>query len=194
MNEKILNDIKENKENDIQNEMVTNLIKENPSILKDYPILEIEYNIDGTKKSLYSLASEKDIKETQIKSDENELDFKFNQNKITEEEYKKEKKLLEIKLENQNLVYDDLIFDIINNEDLEVIKEEIKSSNLNSIDLKRLAASLTSIAENKISAFQKNNKEFSEENISYWNYKYDIIAKGYSKARELESFILNLIN
>ena len=194
MNEKILNDIKENKENDIQNEMVTNLIKENPSILKDYPILEIEYNIDGTKKSLYSLASEKDIKETQIKSDENELDFKFNQNKITEEEYKKEKKILEIKLENQNLVYDDLIFDIINNEDLEVIKEEIKSSNLNSIDLKRLAASLTSIAENKISAFQKNNKEFSEENISYWNYKYDIIAKGYSKARELESFILNLIN
>lgn len=194
MNEKILNDIKENKENDIQNEMVTNLIKENPSILKDYPILEIEYNIDGTKKSLYSLASEKDIKETQIKSDENELDFKFNQNKITEEEYKKEKKLLEIKLENQNLVYDDLIFDIINNEDLEVVKEEIKSSNLNSIDLKRLAASLTSIAENKISAFQKNNKEFSEENISYWNYKYDIIAKGYSKARELESFILNLIN
>ena len=194
MNEKILNDIKENKENDIQNEMVTNLIKENPSILKDYPILEIEYNIDGTKKSLYSLASEKDIKETQIKSDENELDFKFNQNKITEEEYKKEKKLLEIKLENQNLVYDDLIFDIINNEDLEVIKEEIKSSNINSIDLKRLAASLTSIAENKISAFQKNNKEFSEENISYWNYKYDIIAKGYSKARELESFILNLIN
>ena len=194
MNEKILNDIKENKENDIQNEMVTNLIKENPSILKDYPILEIEYNIDGTKKSLYSLASEKDIKETQIKSDENELDFKFNQNKITEEEYKKEKKILAIKLENQNLVYDDLIFDIINNEDLEVIKEEIKSSNLNSIDLKRLAASLTSIAENKISAFQKNNKEFSEENISYWNYKYDIIAKGYSKARELESFILNLIN
>lgn len=194
MNEKILNDIKENKENDIQNEMVTNLIKENPSILKDYPILEIEYNIDGTKKSLYSLASEKDIKETQIKSDENELDFKYSQNKITREEYEKEKKLLEIKLENQNLVYDDLIFDIINNEDLEVIKEEIKSSNLNSIDLKRLAASLTSIAENKISAFQKNNKEFSEENISYWNYKYDIIAKGYSKARELESFILNLIN
>lgn len=194
MNDKILEDIKLNKEIELQNEMITKLIKENPNILKEYPILEIEYNVDGTKKSLYSLASEKDIKETQIKSDENELDFKFNQNKISEEEYKKEKKLLEIKLENQNLVYDDLIFDIINTEDIENIKEEIKNSNLNSIDLKRLASSLTSIAENKISAFQKNNKDFNKENISYWNYKYDIIAKGYSKARELESFILNLIN
>lgn len=194
MNDKILNDIKNKEEIEYQNKMITKLIKEDPSILKEYPILEIEYNVDGTKKSLYSLASEKDIKSTQIKSDENELDFKYSQNKITKEEYDKENKLLEIKLENQNLVYDDLIFDIINNEDIEVIKEEIKNSNLNSIDLKRLASSLTSIAENKISDFQKNNKDFNEENISYWNYKYDIIAKGYSKARELESYILSLIN
>jgi len=32
------------------------------------------------------------------------------------------------------------------------------------------------------------------DKISYWNYKYDKISKGISKAREIESFILNLIS
>ena len=169
------------------------VIRNNPDFFDEYPIFEIEYNRDGTKKSFYTLASERDIKETQIKSDENELDFRFNQNLITKEEYKKQKSELEDKLINQNLVYDDLIFDIISNEELDVIKEEIKNSNLNDIDLKRLASSLSSIAETKIDDFQKNNKEFRNDKISYWNYKYDKIAKGYARTRELEGFILDLI-
>ena len=193
MDKDILQDIENNLVEEFENSKVSELIKENPDILKDYPVLEVEYNSDGTKKSLYSLASEKDIKETQIKSDENELDFKYSQNTLSEEEYKKQKKELEDKLNEQNRVYVDIIFDIINNEDLNVIKEEIKSSNLNEIDLKRLASSLSSIAESKIDDFQKNNKEFRIDRVSYWNYKYDKIAKGYEKARELESFILNLI-
>ena len=193
MDKDILQDIENNLVEEFENSKVSELIKENPDILKDYPVLEVEYNSDGTKKSLYSLASEKDIKETQIKSDENELDFKYSQNTLSEEEYKKQKKELEDKLNEQNRVYVDIIFDIINNEDLNVIKEEIKSSNLNEIDLKRLASSLSSIAESKIDDFQKNNKEFRIDRVWYWNYKYDKIAKGYEKARELESFILNLI-
>ncbi|MBQ9012784.1 MAG: hypothetical protein IJ094_04360, partial [Bacilli bacterium] len=60
-------------------------------------------------------------------------------------------------------------------------------------ELKRLASSLSSIAENKINDFIKNNKEFKQENISLWNVKYDLIAKNYAKTRELESFILGLI-
>ena len=56
-------------------------------LMDDYPIIEIEYNPDGSKKSFYSLASEKDIKETQIKSDENELEFNYSQKKISKEEY-----------------------------------------------------------------------------------------------------------
>ena len=32
-----------------------------------------------------------------------------------------------------------------------------------------------------------------KDKVSYWNYKYNKISKGISKARELESFILNLI-
>ena len=169
------------------------LIKENPKLLEEYPILDIEYNKDGTKKEFYYLASEKDIKETQIKSDENELEFKYNQNEITKEEKKKEKKSLENKLLNQNLVYDNLIFDLIKNEDLEVLKSQIKNASLDDIELKRLAMSLSSIAQNKINDFQENNKEFRNTNFSYWNHKYDIIAKNYAKTRELEGFILSLI-
>ena len=46
----------------------------------------------------------------------------------------------------------------------------------------------------KIEEFRKNNKNFMIDKISYWNYKYDKISKGISKAREIESFILNLIS
>lgn len=193
MNNDILKDIEENLQTEFENKKVAEIIKDNPDILKEYPELEIEFNTDGTKKSLYSLASERDIKETQIMSDENELDFRYNQKLISKEEYDKEKKSLEEKLKNQNLVYDDLIFDLISEGELSDIKDEIKSFNLNDIDLKRLAASLSSIAENKIDDFQKNNKEFREDKISYWNYKYDKIAKGYARTREIESFILGLI-
>lgn len=165
----------------------------NEELYNEYPIYQIKYNSDGTKKKFYDLASEKDIKETQLRSDENELDFKFNQNKITKEEYDKEKDLLENKLINQNLVYDNLIFEIINDEDIEELKEEVKKASLDNIKLKRLAMSLSSIAENKINDFQENNKEFKNSDLSYWNYKYDIIAKSYAKVREVENFILSLI-
>ncbi len=168
-------------------------IRENPSIIDEYPIFEIEYNKDGTKKEFYILASEKNIKEIQIRSDENELDFKYNQGNISKEEYEKEKGILENKLNDQNLIYDNLIFKLIKNEDLDSLKNKIKNANLNEIDLERLAKSLESIAENKINDFQKNNQEFKKEDIASWNFKYSIIANNYAKTRELESFILNLI-
>ena len=169
------------------------VIKNNLSLIEEYPIFEIEYNRDGTKKEFFEVASEKDIKETQIKSDENELDFKYSQNVISKEEYEKSKKMMEIKLRNQNMVYDSLIFDMIKNEKMDVLKEKIKNAHLNDIDLKRLATSLSSIAEGKIDDFQKNNKDFKENDVSLWNYKYDVIARNYAKTRELESFILSLI-
>lgn len=172
---------------------ISEVLKNNPSLFKEYPIFEIEYNKDGTKKAFYDLASEKNIKETQIKSDENELDYKFSQNNITKDEYEKEKARLKIKLENQNEIYDNLIFELIKNEDMSSLKNEINEVKLDNIELKRLASSLSSIAENKINEFQENNKEFKTSNLSYWNYKYDIIAKNYAKTRELESYILNLI-
>lgn len=165
----------------------------NEELYNEYPIFQIEYNSDGTKKKFYDLSSEKNIKETQIKSDENELDFKYSQNKITKEEYEEKKEELENKLSNQNYVYDSLIFDLIKNKELEDLKEEVRSASLNNIELKRLAMSLSSIAENKINEFHENNKEFKNNDISYWNYKYDIIAKNYAKTREVESFILSLI-
>ena len=193
MSNDIYNDILSIYEEKFKNTKVAELIKEDPSILKKYPLLEIEFNIDGSKKSLSSLASEKDIKETQIKSDENELDYKYSQNLINKDEYEKLKKENEEKLLKQNLVYDDLIFDIINNSDMDELKEEIKSSNLNSIALNRLASSLSSVAENKINEFQENNKNFRVDKVAYWNYKYNLIAKGYEKIRELESFILSLV-
>ena len=40
------------------------VIKNNPNFFDDYPIFEIEYNRDGTRKNFYTLASERDIKET----------------------------------------------------------------------------------------------------------------------------------
>ena len=174
-------------------EKIDNIIKENPSLLDEYPILEIEYNRDGSKKNIYTLASEKDIRETQLKSDENELDFNYSQNKISKEEYENQKLKLKTKLEDQRMVYDNLIFDLIKNEDMEELKKEIKEAKLNDVELKRLAISLSSVAEKKINDFQENNKEFKITNITEWNHKYDVIAKNYSKTRELESFILSFI-
>ena len=169
------------------------VIKNNPEFFDEYPIFELEYNRDGSKKNFYTLASERDIKETQIKSDENELDFLYSQNKISKEEYELKKKELEERLENQNYVYNDIIFELISNQELIDLQKEIREANLNDIDLKRLASSLASIAEEKINDFQKNNKEFKEQNLSEWNKKYSIIANSYAKTRELESFILSLI-
>ncbi|MBO6195430.1 MAG: hypothetical protein J6O56_03685 [Bacilli bacterium] len=173
--------------------MVNEVIKNNPRLLDKYPILEMEFNKDGTKKKFYSLASEKDIKETQIKSDENELEFNYSQNKITKEDYELQKLKLKTKLEDQNYIYDTLIFDSIKYEDMESLKQEIITANLDEVELKRLASSLSSIAEEKINDFHDNNKEFKITNISYWNRKYDMIAKNYAKTRELEGFILGLI-
>ncbi|MBO5530658.1 MAG: hypothetical protein J5970_04595 [Bacilli bacterium] len=158
-----------------------------------YPILEIEYNKDGTKKPFYILASEKDIKNMQIKSDRDELENKYSMKTITKEQYEIEKEILKTKYEDQNTIYDYLIFNLIRNEDVEDLRKEITDAKLNEIELKRLASSLSSIAENKINDFIKNNKEFKQEDISLWNAKYDLIAKNYAKTRELESFILGLI-
>ena len=174
-------------------DFVSELLNSNSNLFEEYPIFEIMYNKDSTKKEFYYLASEKDIKETQLKSDENELDFKFSQNKITKEDYIRQKELIKRKLINQNIVYDTLIFDLIRNEEMDTLKEQIKKASLDDIELKRLAMSLSSIAEKKIEDFQKNNSEFRENNISEWNRRYDIIARNYAKTRELEAFILTLI-
>lgn len=192
-----MEDIIRNVDIEMSNEEAKNIediLKNNPDLFKDYPILEVEYYDDGTKKEFYYLSKEKEIKETQVKSDMNEVEFNYNQNKISKKEYDDKMKFLNNKLINQNLIYDNLIFDILKKEDTEDLKEQVKKANLNDIDLKRLAASLSSIAENKINDFQKNNREFKENNITYWNYKYDIIAKSYAKTRELENFILSIIN
>ena len=173
--------------------MINDVIRENKDLLDKYPILEIEYNSDGSKKKFYTLSSEKNIKETQLKSDENELEFNYSQNKISKEDYELQKLRLKTRLEDQNYVYDTLIFDLIKDEDMEDLREEIINAKLDDIELKRLAISLSSIAENKINDFQENNKEFKKTSISDWNYRYDIIAKNYAKTRELEGFILSLI-
>ena len=174
MNNEIREDLYKEKYNEYVNNFIKNIIMDNPIILKEYPILEVEYNVDGTKKDIYSLASERDIKKMQIKSDEN---------------VKKLKK----KEEEQDLLYDDLIFEIINLNDSRTVKESIIKYNLNNIDLSRLAEAIKSVSENKIEEFRKNNNDFMIDKVSYWNYKYNKISKGISKARELESFILNLI-
>lgn len=152
----------------------------------------ILYNNDGSIKPFYILSAERDIKETQIRSDENELDFKLSQGYINKEEYDKSKEELEIKLLNQNEVYNDLIFMEIDSKDLEDIKEEIKNASLNKIDLERLSISLKSIIEKKLDDFKKNNDEFKEEDLKTWNFKYNRLANIYSKAREIESFIHKL--
>lgn len=165
----------------------------NPGLLEEYEILNIKYNKDGSLKSFYVLSSERDIKEMQIKSDENELDFKYNQGTISKEEYDKAKEELNIKLNIQNDIYDDLIFDMINSKDLDEVKEEVKNANLNDVDLKRLSSSLESIAIKKMTDFKNNNDEFKNKNLEEWNYSYNKIAKNYEKVREVERFILDLI-
>lgn len=152
----------------------------------------ILYNKDGSIKPFYILSSERDIKETQIRSDENELDYNFKQGNISEEEYKKEKENLEFKLLNQNLAYNNLIFMEIDSKNVEDLKEEIKEANLNKIDLQRLSSSITSIIEKKLEDFRNNNNNFNEEELETWNYKYNKIANNYSKIREIESFIQNI--
>ena len=108
-------------------------------------------------------------------------------------EYDENVKKLKKKEEEQDLLYDDLIFEIINLNDSRAVKESIIKYNLNNIDLSRLAEAIKSVSENKIEEFRKNNNDFMIDKVSYWNYKYNKISKGISKARELESFILNLI-
>ena len=193
MNKEIETDILQNQRNEFIDSKLRDLVKENPNLIKDNSILEIEFNPDGSKKDIYSLASEKDIKATQIKSDLNEIEFKISQNIITEEEYNSEKDKIENRLNEQNLVYNDLIFQIINNNDLEDIKKSISKYNLNEIDLKRLADAITSVTEEKVDEFVSNNKKFMIDKVSYWNYKYNQISKAISKSREVESFILDLI-
>ena len=193
MNKYIRQDLFEEKMNEKINQYVDNIILNNPSLIKADSILEIEYNVDGTKKDIYSLASERDIKKMQIKSDKNELDYMFSQNILSKEQYERNINEIDEKLINQDLLYDDLIFGIINNNDIESIKESILKYNLNNIDLSRLAEAISSVSENKIEEFRKNNKEFMLDKLSYWNYKYNKISKGISKAREVESFILSII-
>ena len=129
----------------------------------------------------------------QITSNKNELDYKFSQKQITKEEYENKLNDITIQMNELDLLYDDLIFKIINKNTIENIKLSILSYNLNNIDLDRLARAIISVCENKIDEFRKNNKTFMIDKISYWNYKYNEISKGISKAREVESFILNLI-
>ena len=111
MNKEIKDDLYNEKYNEYVNEFIDNIILDNPLILKEYPILEIEYNIDGTKKDIYSLASERDIKKMQLKSDENEIEYKYNQGKLNKKEFDEEISKIKEKMINQDLLYDDLIFE-----------------------------------------------------------------------------------
>ena len=192
MNNDIEKDLYTEKLNEFINENISKIIKNDPKILLDNEILQIEYYIDGNKKDIYSLASERDIKNIQLLSDKNELEFKLSSNKITKKEYDIELKFLEEKKIELNLLYDDLIFNIIDTTSIEDIKEKIISHHLNPIDLERLAKAISSVAENKINEFTLNNKSFMLEKVSYWNYKYNKISKAISKSREVESFILSL--
>lgn len=150
---------------------------------------DILYDKDGSLKPFYILSAERDIKETQIRSDENELEYKYSQGTISKEEYDKLKDELEFKLSNQNEMYNDLIFMEIDTKDIDAIKDEIREANLNKIDLERLSTSLTSIIEKRLEDFKKNNEEFKNEDLKDWNFKYSRIANNYSKIRELETFI-----
>lgn len=193
MNNEIKNDIFNNKYLKEVNNIVNKIIKENPKLVSEYKILEIEFHIDGTKKDICNLASERDIKKMQIKSDKNEQDFKFSQNKISKSEYEYNIDKINEQMKDLDLLYDDLIFDLIDSEDIKKIEESILKYNLSDIDLSRLADAISSVSENKIEEFRKNNKEFMIDKLSYWNYKYDKISKGISKARDIERFILNII-
>ena len=58
MNNEIREDLYKEKYNEYVNNFIKNIIMDNPIILKEYPILEVEYNVDGTKKDIYSLKEE----------------------------------------------------------------------------------------------------------------------------------------
>lgn len=193
MSKEIIEDLYNEKYNEFINNFIKKKVSENSLLLKDYELLEVEFDIDGEKKDIYKLASERDIKNIQIESDKNELDYKFSQNHISKDEYDKILNEINKKLQEQNLLYDDLIFDIINTTSLEEIKKSIIKYNLNNIDLSRLASAISAVAENKINEFRTNNNSFMIDKISYWNYKYNKISKGLSKAREVESFIFSII-
>lgn len=193
MNTDIKQDLFNEKYDEYVNNFIIKIVKDNPIILKKYEILQIEFDVDGKKKDIYKLASERDIKQMQIESDKNELDFKFSENKISKKEYDDNIISINEKLKEQNLLYDDLIFDIINNNEISTIKGSIIKYNLNSIDLGRLASAINAVSQNKINEFRLNNSNFMIDKLSYWNYKYNKISKGLSKAREVEGIILNII-
>ena len=113
------------REKELENK-IEKIIKENPKLIIENKILEVEFNLDGTKKDIYSLASEKDIKETQIKSDLNEIDYKYYHKIISKDEYERKKEELEQKLLKQIEVYNDLIFKIINTNEINSIMDSIK--------------------------------------------------------------------
>ena len=191
MNKEIYEELFNEKYHEYINDYINKNI--NSEMIRNNPILEIEYDIDASKKDIYSLASERDIKKVQIQSDQNELDYKLSQGKITNKEYQEDIEKINLKMHNLDLLYDDLIFEIIDNTNIEEIKNSILSYNLNKIDLDRLARAIVSVSENKINDFRNNNKQFMMEKLSYWNYKYNKISKAISKAREVESFIMSLI-
>ena len=193
MNNEIKEDIYNEKYFKYIDRYVDNIIKDNINLINEYQILEIQYDMDGNKKDIYSLASERDIKKMQIQSDKNELDYKFSQNNITIDEYQNEIDKINKKMIDLDLLYDDLIFSIIDDTDIEIIKDSILKYNLNDIDLDRLRRAISSVSENKIDEFRNNNKMFMMDKISYWNYKYNKLSKSISKAREVESFIIDLV-
>ena len=193
MNKDIKEDLFNEKYNLYINNYIDNYLKEHLDLIKDIEILQIEYNFDGEKKDIYSLAAERDIKKVQISSDKNELDFNFSQNKINKKEYEEKINEINKRLKDIDLLYDDLIFNIIDNNDLETIQESIIKYNLNNIDLDRLSRALSSVCENKIEEFRNNNKSFMLDKLSYWNYKYDKLSMAISKSREVQNFIQKLI-
>ena len=193
MNKDIKEDLFNEKYNIYINNYIDNYLKEHLDLIKDFEILQIEYNFDGEKKDIYSLATERDIKKVQISSDKNELDFNFSQNKITKKEYEEKINEINKRLNDIDLLYDDLIFNIIDNNNLETIQESIIKYNLNNIDLDRLSRALSSVCENKIEEFRNNNKSFMLDKLSYWNYKYDKLSMAISKSREVQNFIQKLI-
>lgn len=193
MNNDIEKDIYLKEKEEYINREFEKILLDDPSIIESNPILEIEFNPDGTKKDIYMLSSERDIRETQIKSDLNEIEYKFNQKIIDENEYNEAKDNIEEKIKEQNLLYNDLIFNIINSTELEDIKKSIVKYNLNEIDLKRLLDAVKAVSDYKIDEFTNNNKKFMLGKLTYWNYKYDELSKAISKSREVESFISSLI-
>lgn len=192
-NEKILNDLIRINTGILINKYLEDELKNNPNIIIDTP-LEVEYNIDGSKKDIYTLSKERDIKEMQYTMKINEFDYKLNEKLISKEEYDNEVSKINVELNDLKEIYNNLIFNIINQKDISFITSSIMSYNIDKIDLKRLSDAVIAVSDNKVNEFINNNKEMKENTFSYWNYKYNELSKSISKSREVESFILNLIN